>query len=405
MNPERIRWIDKNVGKKLCFFLTLHRRFCGIFKKKSSLSIRPSKILFIKLIEQGATVLAYPALKLAKDSVGEKNLYFMVFKENRPILDILNLMPSFNVIEIDSGNFRTFISSLIKALIKIRKEKIDTVVDMEFFSRASAIISYLSGAGKRVGLHRFNCEGPYRGDLFTHKLLYNPYLHTRIFYLSLAEALNHAPPFDNSPMVFKIPKILNSLPVFSPKENDKIDLIKKIEGLKGSGLSRPLILLNPAIGDLLPIRKWPEENFISLGKMILKEFSNATVIITGDSREKEKTDAVGVRIGNAVSLAGKTSIRELLTLYCIADILVTNDSGPSHFSSLTPIKTVILFGPETPFLFGEKNGSRETIAPDLVCSPCVNVYNHRESPCRSGTCLKNTKVEDVYEIVKKMLTG
>ena len=54
----------------------------------------------------------------------------------------------------------------------------------------------------------------------------------------------------------------------------------------------------------------------------------------------------------AVSFAGQTTLRELLTLYTIADVLVTNDSGPAHFASLTPVHTVVLFGPETPRLFG-----------------------------------------------------
>jgi ADP-heptose:LPS heptosyltransferase len=32
------------------------------------------------------------------------------------------------------------------------------------------------------------------------------------------------------------------------------------------------------------------------------------------------------------------TLRDLLVLYTLADVLVTNDSGPGHFSSLTPIR-------------------------------------------------------------------
>ena len=404
MKPSVIRWIDKNLGRPFCFFLTLDRGFCDIFKKNNSRHKKCAKILFIKLIEQGSTVLAYPALKKAQDSVRKENVYFMVFRENRPILDILDVVAPANIIEVDSRNLLDFIYSVSKGLIKIRKQKIDTVIDMEFFSRASAILSYLSGAGKRVGLHRFSCEGPYRGDLFTHKLIYNPYLHTKVFFASLVEALNHNPSPDNAPMVFKIPEITNTLPYFSPTEDGKKSLIEKVERLKQSTLNRPIIILNPNTSDLLPIRRWPEKNFIRLGKMVLEEFTQATVIITGTGKEKERAGLIASQIRGAVSLAGHTSLRELLILYCIAEVLVTNDSGPALFSTLTPIKSVILFGPETPFLYGGLTRNVEIIAPDLVCSPCVNVYNHRKSPCKTGMCLRSIKVEDVYQKVKTLMS-
>ena len=46
------------------------------------------------------------------------------------------------------------------------------------FTRFTAMIGYLSGAATRVGFHRFHQEGLYTGDLFTHRVQYNPHLHT-----------------------------------------------------------------------------------------------------------------------------------------------------------------------------------------------------------------------------------
>ena len=396
MNPDLIRWIDKNLGRPLCFFFTIYRRLCDIFKKKSFHSEKPSKILFIKLIEQGSTVLAHSALKKAKDLVGRDQVFFLAFKKNRSILDILDMVPQANIIEINSDNFISFLYSSLQAIVKIRKEKIDAVIDMEFFSRASAMLSYLSGADKRVGLHKFTNEGPYRGDVFTHKLLYNPYLHSSVFFASLVEALNHVPK-PGCPMIFEVPEVSDALPRFSPTEKDKKDVAAK---LALPDLDKPLIILNPNTADLLPIRRWPEENFIKLGKLIQEGLPDSTILITGNLEEKQKAELIAAGIGKAISIAGSTSLRELLVLYSIADILVTNDSGPALFSALTPIKAVILFGPETPFLYGKASKNRQNISSKLVCSPCVNVYNHRKSPCKIGTCLKNIKVEDVYKKVR-----
>ena len=90
------------LGKPVCFLLTTVRRLGRLFTGRSHHEDdRPvRKILFIKMIEQGATVLAYRALQTAVDRVGRENVYFWVFEENRPILDFLGVIPPENVIVI-----------------------------------------------------------------------------------------------------------------------------------------------------------------------------------------------------------------------------------------------------------------------------------------------------------------
>ncbi|MFC1631239.1 glycosyltransferase family 9 protein [Candidatus Omnitrophota bacterium] len=405
MNIKAIRWLDQNVGTLLCFLLTLHRRIRGIFRGQPVIYPKSGKILFIKLIEQGSTVLAYPALNKAVDSVGRDNVFFLVLKRNRPILDVLDLVPADNILEVNLESSWRFVSSILQAIYRVRRMRIDSALDMEGFTRASAILAYLSGAKKRVGLHQFTCAGPYRGDLLTHKLIYNPYLHTRLLFLSLVEALDRQPPPDQTPMIFEIPKATDQYPEFSPAPDQKQRLLKKIEQIINSALGKPVIILNPNIGDLLPIRKWPQEYFISLGKMLAAGFPQASIIITGTEEEKEQAQVIAAQIEGAFSLAGETSLPELLTLYCLADCLVTNDSGPAQFSALTPIKSLILFGPETPVLYGAPGPDKHCLNSNLICSPCVNVYNHRESPCRQGICLSQIKPEIVFQKVKDCLSA
>jgi len=40
-------------------------------------------------------------------------------------------------------------------------------------------------------LHRFTAEAPYRGDLMTHRVLFNPQLHTTEMFQVMVEALEH----------------------------------------------------------------------------------------------------------------------------------------------------------------------------------------------------------------------
>jgi len=367
---------------------------------------RPKKIMFLKFIEQGATVLAYSAIKRATEIVGRENVYFCVFENNRPILDILYIIPSENIIIIREKTFFSFLTSSFSALSRIRSEKIDTVIDMEFFSRASTIFSFMTGAKIRVGLHRFTSELPYRGNLMTHRIQYNPYLHTSVFYRSLVEATLQNP--SEVPMM-KVPisplqnGTKEDLPIFTPTEREKKEMQEKIHNAFGVDWEK-IVILNPNASDLLPLRKWESEKFIELGKKILAENPNVCVVISGAPSEQKDAEEVCRKIGSvrAVSFAGKTTLRELLTLYSLADILITNDSGPGHFSSMTNIQTIILFGPETPKLFGPISPNTHVIWKELACSPCVNVFNHRFSPCNNNVCMKSITVDEVYSEVEKI---
>ena len=103
MSPQTVRLVDQYVGRPLCAALTLARRVTDLVTGRRNgppVEQPVRKILIIKMIEQGATVLAYRALKTAVDRVGRENVYFWVFEENRPILDLLDVIPRENVIVI-----------------------------------------------------------------------------------------------------------------------------------------------------------------------------------------------------------------------------------------------------------------------------------------------------------------
>ena len=85
------------MGIPLCAFLTVMRR---IAPRRRALARRPRKILFVKFAERGSTVLAYPAIRRAVELVGRENVYFVVFEDNRFILDVMEIIPEENVITI-----------------------------------------------------------------------------------------------------------------------------------------------------------------------------------------------------------------------------------------------------------------------------------------------------------------
>jgi len=391
---------DRWVGGPLCAILTAFRK---IFE--SAARPRPrdvERILFVKFAEQGSTVLAYPAILRAVEMVGRENVYFVVFEDNRFILDAMKIIPDGNVITIPTNSVFGLATGALRAVLQVRKIGIDAVVDMEFLTRFSAILTFMSGAKSRVGFHTFFGDGPYRGDLMTHRLLYNPHLHTSQMFEAMVEALTRDPsvlptfdfrPSENQPLATFRP---------SPSEVAEINaLLQRVNPRIGTA---PLILLNPNASDLLPLRRWPPLRYVELAQRLLERYPELFIGFTGAPAEAGPNNQLANEVGSerVIPLAGKTTLRQVLALYTRSQILVTNDSGPAHFASMTPIRVVALFGPETPALFAARSPNATAMWAGIACSPCVNAYNNRQSVCRNNVCMQAITVDDVFENVTRI---
>src|ERR1700736_2758610 len=314
----------------------------------------------------------------------------------------MHLIPEQNVVTVGHRNILDAGLHALGALKRIRTLGIDAAIDLEFFSRSSAALTFLSGARSRVGFHTFFGEGPYRGDLMTHRLLYNPYIHTSQNFQLMVEALGQVP--DNLPTFGgRIPASDAVSPQFavSPVVRKEVQAIVRREG--GRSDEPLLILLNPNASDLLPLRKWPTDRYVELARRLLERFTDISIAMTGAPDEADSIARVAAQVGSprCFSLAGKTTLPQLLVLYTLAELLITNDSGPAHFASMTPITVITLFGPETPLLFRALTPRAIPIWMQLPCSPCVNPYNNRQSPCRDNICMKSITVDHVFAVCWK----
>ncbi|MSO36407.1 MAG: hypothetical protein EXQ54_08275, partial [Acidobacteria bacterium] len=245
MHPQTVRFIDYWLGVPLCFLLTL----CRLVVPARRAPVQ--KVLFLKFIEQGATVLAQDAIARATAWVGRDHVYFCVFESNRAILDLLDTIPKSNVIVIRDRRLLACLVDFWKALRAVRDARIDATIDLEFFSRASAIFACLTGATTRAGLHRFTSELPYRGDLMTHRVQYNPYVHVATQYALLVEAARSEPselPLLKAPLPLapvSTPGITAAAPVFTPTDEETRRMRERLVAGPAQGLPRPIILLNP----------------------------------------------------------------------------------------------------------------------------------------------------------------
>jgi ADP-heptose:LPS heptosyltransferase len=402
LNPDRLRWIDYWIGVPICFALTLWARLTGRSAGRAA-GARPESVLFIELAEMGSTVLACPAVHRLRTRYPDAKIFFLLFKHIDVSVKVLNLIPDDHVFTIDITSPATIVRDTWKFMGDARRVGIDTAINLEMFARFSTILTFLSGAGTRVGFHPFTQKGLYIGDLFTHRVAYNPHIHTWQSLMALVQALDAAP--DELPMG-KFPAIGREDCVVPRVQTDESARQRIASLLTPAVAGKRLIAINPNASKLISIRKWPLESYAKLVARLLEDPRNACVI-TGLPSEMEDAQFILDRVPSdrLVSVCGKTTLKELIDLFNVADILVTNDSGPAHFAALTSIHVVVFFGPETPELYRPITERHTVMYSEYACSPCVSAYNQRRSPCGNNRCLQAITVEQAHATIAGILAA
>lgn len=384
--------VDYWAGRPLCWLLTLWRRLSG---RRAGDGHPPARILIIKPSELGAIILAFPMINRLRQQYPQAKISFLTFAANRPLFEVSRIVPPDRIITLREESFGQFLGDVTAALARIRRERYDLVIDLEFFSRFTAIVSYLSGAPKRVGFHRYSIEGVYRGDLFTHKVPYNPHRHVQQTYLHMIASLDKSAkdtPESDVPDPDYGPDWR-----FEPSEAVR-DRLRELLVADRIDPAARLYLLAPGEGRI-PLREWPLENFVALADRIL-ENPQARVLIIGlhdpAGRATHVLNSVASR-DRIKNWVGRTDLQQLLTLFSLSEGLVVNDSGLAHLAALTPVRNYVLFGPERPQIFQPRSEGTVVFYRKLPCSPCLSVFNHRNSACRDNLCLKGITVDEVYQ--------
>jgi ADP-heptose:LPS heptosyltransferase len=168
---------------------------------------------------------------------------------------------------------------------------------------------------------------------------------------------------------------------------------------------RKVVLLY-AGGGLLPERAWPASHYAELARGLCTAGHAVGLIGLRDDAALARQLRQDVASDWCVDLTGYTkSIRELLMLFHATHLLITNDGGPGHFAALTPIQTMVFFGPETGRLYGPLGPRARVLESGIACSPCLSAYNHRLTFCDGDNqCLKRLKSLPVLDEALQFLT-
>ena len=390
MNINVQRWVDRWVGIPLCAAVSAVDAISARFRPASTADSAPRAIVIILLSEMGSLVLAHDMFTRLKTRYPNAQLHALLFGKNREILDLMRVIDPANVHTVNDKSLSGLIGSLWRAIGELRRAHVDVAIDCELFSRISSLLSYASGATVRVGFHRHTQEGLYRGSHINRRVPYNPYRHISAQFLTLARAIDStANPKSKLPVV-----VTSQAPPHVQLDSALIEnisqrLVADFPAIAG----KPLVLVYPG-GGMLPIRAWPLAAYTALCEGLVLDGCAVAVIGLKDDQALARELVANVHQAHpssaVIDLTGYTrSIAELLALFHVARLLVTNDGGPGQFAALTPIWTLMLFGPETPALYAPLTPRCHSFYSQWPCSPCLTAYNHRSSYCDGDNqCLK-----------------
>jgi ADP-heptose:LPS heptosyltransferase len=397
MKVDTMRKVDYYAGIPLCFLVSVTQKLWQIFSFRESM--KPKKVLLVELSEMGSAILVDPAMRKLQQNGAE--LFFVIFGKNAASLRLLGTVPEENVFSIREDGLVHLALDTLRFLLWSRRMKIDTVIDLELFSRYSALLTGMCGAANRVGYHAFHNEGLYRGDMLTHKVAYNPHMHIAKNFIALVNAvLSDRPELPYSKTLIGDDEIELARVEHAEADLEAMRQRVREDYADFDPAKQRLVLINPNASELLVQRRWMPERYIELMRRILSEHDDVLVLITGAPPEREEAAGLKNQVDNdrCINFAGRVKFAELPSLYGISTLMVSNDSGPGHFSAVTTMPTFVLFGPETPELYGSLGNSTPIYA-GLACSPCVSASNHRKTPCHDNVCLQVITVDRVYDAI------
>jgi heptosyltransferase-2 len=275
----------------------------------------------------GDSVMAMPALQLARERCSDWHITMLVKPRMMPLWDLHPAIDS--VLALDPGIGGAFATGN-----RLRGQSFDEVYVLPNSFR-SAFVPFLGRIPRRVGM-----AGHDRALLLTELRTPGPDTsrrHQSWEYVSVL-GVRDVEAVDSE--VGAVP----GFPGLTPREDDVQGCRERVGG------ERPVVGLVPGAARG-PAKRWGEERFTEVGRRFVDE--GADVLVLGTAAEAEACARIAAGAGAlANSLAGRTSLQELVAWLSLCDVVVTNDSGGMHLAAATGTPVVAVFGITDPATTG-----------------------------------------------------
>ncbi|MFT7485053.1 MAG: lipopolysaccharide heptosyltransferase II [Candidatus Paceibacteria bacterium] len=387
---QRLQRVDRTLGWLVCAALQPWRLLRRLRRRGASAPV--GNVLLIKFWGIGSLQLLTPAAQVLRERHAGARFTLLTLRANESFARGLEVFDEVRSFDSHATNWWTMALRIVHLVRDLRASQYDIIYDFEFFTRFSAVVSFLASAKHSVG---FCSSSTWRGKLHTADVTFNRYWHVARNFRALAGGENGA----GIPFGEFVPYQISA--------EEQSSASARL-GVAGVG-TRAYIVLNPNAGLLSLERRWSRANFASLARQI-REQTQLPILLVGSKSEMDYTAGLRALVMDIeperlVNLCGELSTGELCAVLKGARAVITNDSGPMHLAAALGAPTLGLFGPETPLMYEPLGSQADYIYRPTICSPCINVHQGKVATCIHDRpeCLANITVHDVWSWLNAQL--
>lgn len=338
------------------------------------LEVLMDKILIIQTAFPGDAILTLPLLEYIHSSNKNALIDVIAIPATK---DIFESSPFVNkVIVLDKRKKHKSILSILKFSSELKKANYTKLISPHRSFRTSLIV-FLCGIKDSVGF-----------DTASFCFVYNK----RVKYDSSAH---------------EVKRLLNlvSDEIADWKLLPKTQLVKsensELERLIKMADAGKIVVIAP--GSVWATKKYPEEYFIEIARSLVSK--NYKIFFTGGKDEKEMCGDLAAIIGeNAFNTAGLFTIPESIELFKHCELVISNDSAPTHMALAANAKVLTIYCSTVPefgfYPYSEK--SRFISEDTLPCKPC-GIHGHKTCPEKHFNCGKELFPSKIYPVISELL--
>lgn len=310
--------------------------------------MQPKNILVIRPRFLGDVILASGLAEVLKASHPGARVSFLA---QAPFTEVLRHDDSWDDLITFDASRRNSIPYLFRFYRDLRRRRFDAVLDL-FGNPRTVQMALFSGAKIRVGFRLrgrswayTRCAPPSSPSLPSGR---RPVTEA---YLDQVWALGMVP---KTPYRTRI--------VVTEAEREEARRYLRGQGWKGGTIAAI------APGASWPAKRWPLEDFIETAEKLAGR-GVSSLFLFGPS-EAGILDGFRARWRQGWMKAEDRSLREVVALVAVSNVLLSNDAGPMHIGPAVGTPTLGLFGPGEPEIWFPYAKPHEALVREMTCSHC-----------------------------------
>ncbi|MBM0637127.1 lipopolysaccharide heptosyltransferase I [Campylobacter sp. VicNov18] len=339
------------------------------------------KIAIVRLSALGDIIQSAVVLQFIKNFKKDIEIHWFVdikfegILKNHPLIDKLYALPLK-----EKKMFKSF-----QILLQARKNNYDAVMDLQGLIKSAIVSRILSK--NNFGFDKTSLKESFAHNFYNQKLSIDYNENVFVRYLALASFMLNTD-FSAKDLNFK-------QDIFNVDKDTKEALYQKLN----LNANEKNILIH--VGSSVENKIYPKTKLAILCKLLINEFPKAKIWLAwGNAKEHEFAKEVlslSAICQNNIQISPKFNLEELIAFTKMMDLIIGNDSGPTHLAFALNKASITIFG-STP---SHRNAFKTNINKTIDAGKKILDAKHID---KSDFCITLIEEEDIFKLAKGLLS-